>query len=95
MPKLKTGTLIPTENEDAAITAAALTDPDAAPYSDEQWEAIKPTVRRGRPLADVTKERITIRLSSDVVRAFRESGDGWQTRINDALADWLKSHRPG
>ena len=95
MPKFKTGTLIPTENEDAAITAAALTDPDAAPYSDEQWEAIKPTVRRGRPLADVTKERITIRLSSDVVRAFRESGDGWQTRINDALADWLKSHRPG
>jgi len=95
MPKLKSGTLIPTENEDAAITAAALTDPDAAPYSDEQWEAIKPTVRRGRPLADVTKERITIRLSSDVVRAFRESGDGWQTRINDALADWLKSHRPG
>ena len=95
MPKLKTGTLIPTEDEDAAITAAALTDPDAAPYSDEQWEAVKPTVRRGRPLADVTKERITIRLSSDVVRAFRESGDGWQTRINDALADWLKSHRPG
>ena len=95
MPKLKTGTLIPTEDEDAAITAAALTDPDAMPSSDEQWEAIKPTVRRGRPLADVTKERITIRLSSDVVRAFRESGDGWQTRINDALADWLKSHRPG
>lgn len=95
MPKLKTGTLIPTEDEDAAITAAALTDPDATPYSDEKWEAVKPTVRRGRPLADVTKERITIRLSSDVVRAFRESGDGWQTRINDALADWLKSHRPG
>ncbi len=95
MPKLKTGTLIPTEDEDAAITAAALTDPDAMPYSDEQWEAIKPTVRRGRPIAAVTKERITIRLSSDVVRAFRESGDGWQTRINDALADWLKSHRPG
>ena len=95
MPKLKTGTLIPTEDEDAAITAAALTDPDAMPYSDEQWEAIKPTVRRGRPIAAVTKERITIRLSSDVVRAFRESGDGWQTRINDALTDWLKSHRPG
>ena len=95
MPKLKTGTLIPTEDEDAAITAAALTDPDAMPYSDEQWEAIKPTARRGRPIAAVTKERITIRLSSDVVRAFRESGDGWQTRINDALADWLKSHRPG
>jgi hypothetical protein len=56
MPKLKTGTLIPTEDEDAAITAAALADPDATPYSDEQWEAIKPTVRRGRPIAAVTKE---------------------------------------
>ena len=56
MPKLKTGTLIPTENEDAAITAAALTDPDAAPYSDEQWEAIKPTITRGLPIAVVTPE---------------------------------------
>lgn len=56
MPKLKTGTLIPTEDEDAAITAAALTDPDITPCSDEQWEAVKPTVRRGRPIAVVTKE---------------------------------------
>jgi len=56
MPKLKTGTLIPTENEDAAITAAALTDPDAAPYSDEQWEAVKSTVTRGMPIAFVTRE---------------------------------------
>jgi hypothetical protein len=56
MPKLKTGTLIPTEDEDAAITAAALTDPDATPYSDEQWEAVKPTVTRGMPIAVVTRE---------------------------------------
>lgn len=40
-----------------------------------------------------TKERITIRLSPDVVQAFRATGDGWQTRVDSALKDWLKSHR--
>lgn len=41
-----------------------------------------------------TKERITIRLSPDVVRRFRATGDGWQTRVDAALEDWLKSHEP-
>jgi uncharacterized protein (DUF4415 family) len=41
-----------------------------------------------------TKERITIRLSPEVVQRFRATGDGWQTRVDAALQDWLKSHRP-
>jgi uncharacterized protein (DUF4415 family) len=41
-----------------------------------------------------TKERITIRLSPDVVEAFRATGDGWQTRVDSALKDWLRTHRP-
>jgi uncharacterized protein (DUF4415 family) len=49
---------------------------------------------RGRPKAAVTKERITIRLSPDVVRTFRATGDGWQTRVDAALRDWLKTHTP-
>lgn len=49
---------------------------------------------RGRPRAAVTKERITIRLSPDVLQAFRATGDGWQTRMDAALKDWLKSHSP-
>ena len=40
------------------------------------------------------KERITIRLSSEVVRPFRATGEGWQTRVDAALKDWLKSHEP-
>ncbi|MCW8167278.1 hypothetical protein D8B22_21100, partial [Verminephrobacter aporrectodeae subsp. tuberculatae] len=36
------------------------------PLTDEEWEAVKPLVRMGRPKAEVTKERITIRLSHDV-----------------------------
>lgn len=49
---------------------------------------------RGRPKAAETKERITIRLSQDVVKRFRASGDGWQTRMDAALKDWLKDHSP-
>ena len=40
-----------------------------------------------------TKERITIRLSRDVVERFRATGDGWQTRVDAALRDWLKKHK--
>ena len=40
------------------------------------------------------KVSTTIRLSPDVVQAFRAAGDGWQTRIDAALRDWLKSHTP-
>jgi uncharacterized protein (DUF4415 family) len=49
---------------------------------------------RGRPKAEVTKERITIRLSPEVVAAFRSTGAGWQTRMDAALKDWLKNHKP-
>ncbi|MDO9009348.1 MAG: BrnA antitoxin family protein [Thiobacillus sp.] len=40
------------------------------------------------------KERITIRLSPEVVAPFRATGDGWQTRLDAALKDWLKTHTP-
>jgi uncharacterized protein (DUF4415 family) len=41
-----------------------------------------------------TKERVTIRLSRDVVERFRATGDGWQTRVDAALQDWLRTHKP-
>jgi uncharacterized protein (DUF4415 family) len=28
------------------------------------------------------------------VERFRESGDGWQTRVDAALHEWLKKHYP-
>ena len=48
---------------------------------------------RGPQKAPV-KERITIRLSHDVVEKFRATGEGWQTRMDAALKDWLKDHSP-
>ena len=41
-----------------------------------------------------TKERITIRLSPEVVQRFRDTGEGWQMRVDAALKAWLKSHKP-
>lgn len=49
-------------------------------------------IQRGRPKAEVTKQRISIRLSPDVLEGFRVSGAGWQTRIDAALKEWLQSH---
>jgi uncharacterized protein (DUF4415 family) len=92
MPKLKTGTLLPTPDDDAAITAAALADPDAVPFTDTEWEKAKPLARRGRPLGSGTKTQVTLRLDVDVVEKFRASGDGWQTRINEALKSWVQTH---
>lgn len=46
------------------------------------------------PQKSPTKERITIRLSQDVVQRFRATGEGWQTRVDVALQNWLKKHNP-
>ena len=50
---------------------------------------------QGRAEQDaLTKERITIRLSRDVVEKFCATGEGWQTRLDAALRDWLQTHSP-
>lgn len=43
---------------------------------------------RGRQRAP-TKEQISIRLSRDVLGRFRATGTGWQTRMDEALREWL------
>ena len=40
-----------------------------------------------------TKKRTTIRLSPEVVQRFRDTGDGWQKRVDLALKEWLKAHK--
>ena len=92
MPKLKVGTVLPTPEEDALIQKGIDADPDTWLLTDEEWEKVKPTVRIGRPPAEVTKERITIRLSRDVVTQFRATGAGWQTRMDAALRQFIKEH---
>ncbi len=92
MPKLKPGTILVSNEEELRIQAGIDADPDAYSLSDEEWEKVKPTVRMGRPPAEVTKERITIRLSHDVVSQFRATGAGWQTRMDAALRQFIEEH---
>lgn len=38
----------------------------------------------GRPPGS-NKEQVTLRLDSEVVARFRQDGQGWQTKVNEAL----------
>ncbi len=76
---------------DHQINLAISNDPDAAPLGAKGLTLIK----RGRPRKDNPKRQITIRLSPDVVDTFRSFGKGWQTRVDQALKDWLKTHEVG
>lgn len=103
MPKLKPGTVIPSPQEDAAINGGIAADADAREWTEEDFKRAVPFSRLPEPLQArlrgargpqkaPTKERITIRLSREVVEEFRATGAGWQTRMDAALKDWLKSH---
>jgi uncharacterized protein (DUF4415 family) len=65
--------------EDAAITAAALADPDAQPV-DELFRN-----KGGRPRKAVVRQQIALRLEPEVIERFKAGGPGWQTRMSEAL----------
>ncbi len=47
----------------------------------------------GRPIKENPKQSTTIRFDADILEAFKAGGKGWQTRINDALRDWLSHNK--
>lgn len=104
MPKLKPGTIYPTPEEDAAINAGIIADPDNPEWTAEDFAAAKlaskvlPTQAytalvtkrpRGRPISDETKVFTAIRLDADLLEAFKSHGKGWQTRINETLQEQM------
>lgn len=75
-----------TEAGESAIQRGIARDPDAAEVPTE-------TIRRmGRPPKTAPKEQVSIRYDADLVAAFRSTGTGWQTRMNDALRTFLTEH---
>jgi uncharacterized protein (DUF4415 family) len=90
------------EQKAAAIAAAParVNDPEC-PYDPNDAAAVsaywaKAKVRlpgqRG-PQRNPTKVAVTVRYSPEVVDYFRATGEGWQTRMNDALRAYVKRHR--
>lgn len=95
-----------TPEEDAAITADALKDPDNLPLTDELLARMRPVAevapeliamarRRGErgPQKAPTKKLVSIRLSPGVIDHFRAEGEGWQTRIDDVLRKFVQRKR--
>ena len=91
--KAKSGRILelPSPEEDAQITAAALTDPDNLPLTDAELSQFKRG--RGRPQGSGKKEQVTLRIDTEILEQFKATGNGWQTRLNEALRDWVnKQH---
>jgi uncharacterized protein (DUF4415 family) len=77
MPKLKAGTIMPTDAEDNAIRAGIATDPDTFEPSDKDFLKLQPA-KRGRPRMGVTKQAVKLRLDPEVISGFRARGQGSQ-----------------
>jgi predicted DNA binding CopG/RHH family protein len=82
--------ILPSDEENARIHAAALADPDAPPRTDEQLEALQPAMRFGYG----GKTRINIRVNNRTLSAFKAraqaTGENYQTLMNEALDEFLR-----
>ena len=83
--------VIPDSKENAEINAGIAADPDT--YEPTEIE-LKQLRRIGRPPIATPKVPTTIRFDADVLAALKATGKGWQTRVNEAMRDWIKNH-PG
>ena len=89
---------MPTEAENRKIRRAAKADPDALPLTDVQLKAMVPLKSvRGRPKSENKKLLVSVRYSPEVVSYFRSTGEGWQSRMDGVLQEYVAkqgSRRP-
>lgn len=84
---------MPTAEEDKAITAAARSDPDAQPLTPRQLKSMVPArALRGRPKSDNKKLLVSVRYSQEVVEYFKSTGEGWQSRMDGVLRQYVARH---
>jgi uncharacterized protein (DUF4415 family) len=81
---------LPTSQEDKAITAAARADPDAQPLTSRQLKSMIPMRSlRGRPKLENPKQLVSVRYSPEVLAYFKGTGEGWQSRMNRVLREYV------
>jgi uncharacterized protein (DUF4415 family) len=83
----KTGLIVPTDAEDAAINRGIAADPDTVEITASLAAKLQPLRPRGRPAVANPKAPITTRIDADVLAAIKHSGKGWQTRLNEVLRE--------
>jgi uncharacterized protein (DUF4415 family) len=50
------------------------------------------TLKRRGPQRTPTKVLISMRYSQEVLDFFRATGPGWQTKMDEALKQWIQDH---
>jgi uncharacterized protein (DUF4415 family) len=82
--------VMPSVAEDRVITAAAKADPDAQPLTPTQLKAMVPLrTLRGRPRSESPKQLVSVRYSQEVLAYFKSTGEGWQSRMDGVLRDYV------
>ena len=84
---------MPTLQEDKVIIASAKADPDAQPLTPKQLKAMVPMrALRGRPKSESTKQLVSVRYSPEVLAFFKSTGEGWQSRMDGVLRNYVTRH---
>jgi len=84
---------VPSPEEDAVITAGALSDPDNRPQTDAEIAAMRRQRGQRGPQKTATKCQVTLRLDPEVIDFFKATGKGWQSRINDTLLEDIQTKK--
>ena len=95
MPKVSKRPTVrmPAAAEDKAITAAAKNDPDAQPLTPSQLKAMLPLRSLcGRPKSESKKLLVSVRYNREVVTYFKSTGEGWQSRMDGVLRQYVARH---
>ncbi|MBP0618068.1 hypothetical protein [Jiella mangrovi] len=82
----------PTPEEDAAITAAALSDPDNPPLTDEQMDRMRPARdAMPRELFEKLTGTKAVFVPDAVVSHFKEKfGPDWEEAMRDVLREAME-----
>ena len=84
---------MPTVLQSRAINAAAKADPDAQPLSPKQLKSMVPLRSlRGRPKSANPKQLVSVRYSVEVLEYFKSTGEGWQSRMDGVLREYVTRH---
>ena len=78
----RTAIIMPSVDEDKAITAAAKSDPDAQQLTPTQLKAMVPLkALRDRPKSENPKQLVSVRYSREVVEHFKSTVDVRLARV--------------
>ncbi|SDS58273.1 Uncharacterized conserved protein, DUF4415 family [Halopseudomonas litoralis] len=67
---------------------------NAKSFSDLNTSLRKKLASRTRgPQKAPTKTQVSVRLSTEVLDYFKASGNGWQTRLDEALKEYVREHQ--